>query len=99
MFIDNKKPSRKPHGLRDDELVKSQIERISKLGRYMNRRETELKFQHLKEMQSMQSQTKAAALVNTSYKFFKSILRWATDFVLDLGATSGNKFYKTAGID
>jgi hypothetical protein len=27
----------------------------------LNRRETELKFQHLKEMQSMQSQTKAVA--------------------------------------
>ena len=64
------KTSHNPEGLRDDELVKSQIERISKLERDMERRENELKFQHLKEMQAMQSQTKAAAVVNTSCKFF-----------------------------
>jgi hypothetical protein len=64
------KTSHNPDGLRDDELVKSQIERISKLERDMERRESELKFQHLKELQTIQLQTKAAAVVNTSCKFF-----------------------------
>ncbi len=64
------KTSHNPDGLRDDELVKAQLERISKMERDMERRENELKFQHLKEMQAMQAQIKAAAVVNTSCKFF-----------------------------
>jgi hypothetical protein len=66
----SQKTAHNPEGLRDDELVKTQIERIAKLERDMERRENELKFQHLKELQAMQAQTKSAAVVNTSCKFF-----------------------------
>ena len=62
-------PVHNPQGLNNDELIKAQIARIEKLEREMERRETELKFQHLKELTQVQTQTKAAHTVNTNCKF------------------------------
>jgi len=43
-----------PEGLRDSDLVQVQQARIEKLERDMERREMQMKFDHLKELQSVQ---------------------------------------------
>jgi hypothetical protein len=48
-----------PDGLNDRDLVQAQLERILKLERDMERRESELKYQHMKELTQVQIQTKA----------------------------------------
>jgi hypothetical protein len=48
-----------PDGLPDRDLVQAQLERILKLERDMERRESELKYQHMKELTQVQIQTKA----------------------------------------
>jgi len=48
-----------PDGLSDRDLVQAQLERILKLERDMERRESELKYQHMKELTQVQIQTKA----------------------------------------
>ena len=48
-----------PDGLSDRDLVQAQLERILKLERDMERRESELKYQHMKELTQVQMQTKA----------------------------------------
>jgi len=48
-----------PDGLTDRDLVQAQLERILKLERDMERRESELKYQHMKELTQVQMQTKA----------------------------------------
>ena len=48
-----------PDGLNDRDLVQAQLERILKLERDMERRESELKYQHMKELTQVQMQTKA----------------------------------------
>jgi hypothetical protein len=48
-----------PDGLQDRDLVQVQLERIIKLERDMERREQELKYQHMKELTQIQMQAKA----------------------------------------
>jgi len=48
-----------PDGLQDRDLVQVQLERIIKLERDMERREQELKYQHMKELTQVQMQAKA----------------------------------------
>jgi hypothetical protein len=48
-----------PEGLHDRDLVQVQLERIIKLERDMERREQELKYQHMKELTQVQMQAKA----------------------------------------
>jgi hypothetical protein len=48
-----------PDGLNDRDLVQAQLERILKLERDMERRENELKYQHMKELTQVQMQSKA----------------------------------------
>lgn len=48
-----------PDGLNDRDLVQAQLERILKLEREMERRENELKYQHMKELTQVQMQAKA----------------------------------------
>ena len=48
-----------PDGLNDRDLVQAQLERILKLERDMERRESDLKYQHMKELTQVQMQTKA----------------------------------------
>ena len=43
-----------PEGLRDPELIQVQQARIDKLEREMERREMQMKFDHLKELQTVQ---------------------------------------------
>lgn len=68
----HKDPVNNPQSLPNDDLIKTQIDRIAKLEREMERRETELKFQHLKELQTVQIKQaqQAPNTVNTSCKFF-----------------------------
>ena len=49
-----------PEGLQDRDLVQVQLERIIKLEREMEKREQELKYQHLKELTQMQVQKQSA---------------------------------------
>jgi len=63
-------PVHNPQGLNQDELIKTQIARIEKLEREMERRENDLKFQHMKELHSVQIQSKAPHTINTNCKFF-----------------------------
>jgi hypothetical protein len=48
------KSATNPEGLRDSDLVQVQQARIDKLEREMERREMQMKFDHLKELQSVQ---------------------------------------------
>ncbi|CAM8658090.1 hypothetical protein MCEMSE6_02797 [Oxalobacteraceae bacterium] len=64
------KTAHNPDGMRDDELVKVQMDKLAKLERDMERRENELKYQHLKELQTLSAQAKTPTVVNTSCKFF-----------------------------
>jgi len=66
----HKDPVHNPQGLNQDELIKTQIARIEKLEREMERRENDLKFQHMKELHSVQIQSKAPHTINTNCKFF-----------------------------
>ncbi len=66
----HKDPVHNPQGLNSDELIKAQIARIEKLEREMERRENDLKFQHMKELHQVQIQSKAPHTVNTNCKFF-----------------------------
>ena len=64
------KTAHNPDGMRDDELVKAQMDKLAKLERDMERRENELKYQHLKELQTLSAQAQTPTVVNTSCKFF-----------------------------
>jgi len=66
----HKDPVNNPQGLNQDDLIKAQIARIEKLEREMERRENDLKFQHMKEMHQVQIQSKSPHTVNTNCKFF-----------------------------
>lgn len=68
----HKDPVNNPQSLNNDELIKAQIERIAKLERDMEKREQELKYQHLKEMQTVQTKhaQQVPHNVNTQCKFF-----------------------------
>ena len=68
----HKDPVNNPQSLTNDDLIKTQIERIAKLERDMEKREQELKYQHLKELQTVQLRQaqQAPNTVNTSCKFF-----------------------------
>ena len=48
------KTATNPEGLKDSELVQAQQARIDKLEREMERREMQLKYEHLKELQNVQ---------------------------------------------
>ncbi len=63
------KTAMNPQGLTNEELLKLQQDRLEKLEREMDRRENELRYQHLKELQAVQNQQKAASVVNTNCKF------------------------------
>ena len=68
----HKDPVNNPQSLNNDDLIKTQIERIAKLERDMEKREQELKYQHLKELQTVQLRQaqQVPNTVNTSCKFF-----------------------------
>ena len=53
-----KDPVANPHGLTNPDLIKAQIDQIAKLERDMEKREQEMKYQHLKELTQMQMQQK-----------------------------------------
>ena len=55
-----KDPVANPQGLTNPDLIKVQIEHIAKLEREMEKREQELKYQHLKELTQMQVQKQSA---------------------------------------
>lgn len=55
-----KDPVANPHGLTNPDLIKVQMEHIAKLEREMEKREQELKYQHLKELTQMQVQKQSA---------------------------------------
>jgi hypothetical protein len=55
-----KDPVANPQGLTNPDLIKVQLEQIAKLEREMEKREQELKYQHLKELTQMQIQQKQA---------------------------------------
>ena len=63
------KTSQNPDGLTNEELLKVQVERIAKLERDMEKKENDLRYQHLKEIQALQLQQKPAPIVNTQCKF------------------------------
>jgi hypothetical protein len=63
-----KDPVANPQGLTNPDLIKVQIEHIAKLEREMEKREQELKYQHLKEMTQMQVQKQAASSGHTNCK-------------------------------
>jgi hypothetical protein len=56
-----KDPVANPHGLTNPDLIKAQIEHIAKLEREMEKREQELKYQHLKELTQIQVQRQQSA--------------------------------------
>jgi hypothetical protein len=51
-------PSVNPHNLSDQDLLREKIVRVEKLEREMEKREAELKYQHLKELTQVQIQQK-----------------------------------------
>ena len=63
------KTSQNPDGLTNEELLKVQVERIAKLERDMEKKENDLRYQHLKEIQALHMQQKPAPIVNTQCKF------------------------------
>lgn len=63
------KTAMNPQGLTNEELLKLQQIRLDKLEREMDRKENELRYQHLKELQAVQAQQKAASVINTNCKF------------------------------
>jgi thiamine monophosphate synthase len=64
------KTAQNPDGLTNEELLKSQVDRIAKLERDMEKKENDLRYQHLKEIQAIQAQQKSPAVINTQCKFF-----------------------------
>lgn len=52
------KTAQNPEGYRDQELILIQQAKLEKLERDMERREQELKYQHLRELNQMQMQVK-----------------------------------------
>ena len=65
-----KDPVHNPQSLNNDELIKTQIAKLEQMQREMEKRESELKYQHLKELTQVQMQSKAPHTVNTNCKFF-----------------------------
>lgn len=65
-----KDPVHNPQGLNSDDLIRTQIAKLEAMQREMEKRESELKYQHLKELTQMQIQQKAPTTVNTNCKFF-----------------------------
>lgn len=63
------KTAQNPDGLTHEELLKVQVDRIAKLERDIERKENDLRYQHLKEIQSLHMQQKPSAVVNTQCKF------------------------------
>jgi len=65
-------PRVNPQMLSTNDLLKSQIEKMEKLERDMEKREQELKYQHLKELQTVQAKhaQQVPQTVNTQCKFF-----------------------------
>ncbi len=65
-------PRVNPQLLSTNDLIKSQIEKMEKLERDMEKREQELKYQHLKELQTVQMKhaQQVPQTVNTQCKFF-----------------------------
>ena len=64
----HKDPVTNPHMLTNPDLIKAQIDQIAKLERELERREQEMKYQHLKEMTQMQMQQKQSAAGHTNCK-------------------------------
>ena len=66
-----KDPVHNPQSLNNDDLIKTQIAKIEALQRDMDKREQELKYQHLKELHQTQLQNKSstAQTVNTNCRF------------------------------
>ena len=58
-----KDPVANPQGLTNPDLIKVQIEHIAKLEREMEKREQELKYQHLKEL----TQDRKSTRLNSSH--------------------------------
>lgn len=56
--VAHKDPVINPQGFNPDDLIKTQTARIEKLERDMEKREAELKYQHLKELTQVQIQQK-----------------------------------------
>ena len=63
-------PVHNPQSLNNEDLIKTQIAKLEAMQRDMERREQELKYQHLKELTQVQMQQKAPHTVNTNCKFF-----------------------------
>ena len=65
-------PRVNPQLLSTNDLIKSQIEKMEKLERDMEKREQELKYQHLKELQTVQVKhaQQVPQTLNTQCKFF-----------------------------
>lgn len=66
-----KDPVHNPQSLNNDDLIKTQIARIEAMQREMDKRETELKFQHIKELNQVQtkSASQGTQTVNTNCRF------------------------------
>ena len=65
-------PRVNPQMLSTNDLLRAQIEKMEKLERDMEKREQELKYQHLKELQTVQVKhaQQVPQTVNTQCKFF-----------------------------
>lgn len=64
-------PVMNPRSLNDQELLREKIVRVEQLEREMEKREAELKYQHLKELTQMQIQQKSRPSEgHVSCKFF-----------------------------
>jgi hypothetical protein len=66
-----KDPVHNPQSLNNDDLIKTQIARIEAMQREMDKRETELKFQHIKELNQVQTKSVSQGMqtVNTNCRF------------------------------
>lgn len=66
-----KDPVHNPQGLNNDDLVKTQIAKIEALQRENDRREQELKMQHLRELHQVQTRATQSIpqTVNTNCRF------------------------------
>ena len=66
-------PRVNPQMLSTNDLIKTQIEKMEKLEREMEKREIAMKYEHLKELQAVQLQAQAKTgshVLNTQCKFF-----------------------------
>jgi len=64
-------PVMNPRSLNDQELLREKIVRVEQLEREMEKREAELKYQHLKELTHLQMQQKnRPSEAHVSCKFF-----------------------------